>query len=586
MKKRFLTVALIMALMLIFASCDDINKDESSSGAQSETVSQTEIGSHDGMSSTDASSQTNVSSEDDQPSPYDENGKLISLYDIRQNNEKYDETDSLSSYLKYWTQDGVKEMLRYSVNSDLWYHGEYSKLYPLIGREFTVMNLQVMQQSTTIWENISLLFENGISFPSDVIIIEQMGPTGYPEPFICEDIVTLHCENENDLLDHINSLREHYYSVFRTPEYRFTIQEPTAPKYENENSEDYDDEVEKIIEKLKIILTEKDLVEDCVVYIKDFLSFDEECSDGFLAYEVFTDVFVDSKEGVYKTKYNAIYEQNLKEYSEIGDFIGFDKIESDADMYYYDRVRSTTLLCYCDFEIFADDEENLYAVNDVEHGDTVLSLMSNGTYYVSGLTESAGEKLVIPSEYHGTPVTGIDGFAVSERESIKEIYIPESITYISDWAFNDCPNVKKVVIDSSNPRYKSVGNCIIDTYWKTVVSIFNNGVIPSDGTVTKIGYGAFYGSCGSGDIDEVDIPKEIRMIGNPAYSGWMKIKKINYSGTVDDWKSIHIFYDEYDVYSECTLVQPIGIWTTVHCTDGDLYLRDIIPVIDIPITDR
>ena len=90
---------------------------------------------------------------------------------------------------------------------------------------------------------------------------------------------------------------------------------------------------------------------------------------------------------------------------------------------------------------YIDEQGVIYALN--EDGET---------YMVKGHTENLVPKVVIPETLHGKAVTVIDGQwwsgAFTGSSQLEEVVVSNSVTYIKDGAFNDCPNLKKVYIGS------------------------------------------------------------------------------------------------------------------------------------------
>lgn len=134
-----------------------------------------------------------------------------------------------------------------------------------------------------------------------------------------------------------------------------------------------------------------------------------------------------------------------------------------------------------------------------------------------------------------------------KNTSKTEYIIPDTVTRISDRAFAGCDNIQSLVIGSGvveignifstgelsmfggagdslenitvnvgNKKYHSSGNCVIDTESKTLVIGCKNSVIPTDGSVTIIGKGAF---AGCSRLTSIKIPKNIVSIGSYAFHG-------------------------------------------------------------------
>ena len=166
----------------------------------------------------------------------------------------------------------------------------------------------------------------------------------------------------------------------------------------------------------------------------------------------------------------------------------------------------------------------------------------------------------------------IESLAFSDCTSLKSILIPANVTYIGDWAFRGCTSLSEIAIPDSvieigyhvfenctklrsayigaglthipemgygmgggmspnffagctklislsvseyNPNFHSTNNCMIETESKTLVIGCAGSIIPADGSVTRIGEGAFFDS----GLTTVTIPNSVTDIGRSAFSG-------------------------------------------------------------------
>ena len=106
------------------------------------------------------------------------------------------------------------------------------------------------------------------------------------------------------------------------------------------------------------------------------------------------------------------------------------------------------------------------------------------------------KNVVIPNE-----VVEIEEYAFRENpdkiSNMTSIFIPKSVKKIGTrytfggGSLSACPELESIVVDKENPVYHSQDNCLIETATKTLISGCNYSVIPNDGSVTKIGSGAF-----------------------------------------------------------------------------------------------
>ena len=227
------------------------------------------------------------------------------------------------------------------------------------------------------------------------------------------------------------------------------------------------------------------------------------------------------------------------------------------------------------------------------------TLNSDGKSYSvcpAGLPDVIKE-LVIPGEYKGLPVTKIKGkfledssietIIISEGiqeiligfdycRDIKNIYIPASVIYITDGAFNCRATmgghgfiksnvIEKIVVAEGNRYYYVDGNCLIEKNSEKIVLGCNSSVIPNDGSVKSIGYAAF-ANCHS--IETVVLPKSIIELEYAAFNNCDNLKRVYItSSALKDQKIVnfdpegvlgygseHIFYvpdaDSLEIYSK------------------------------------
>ena len=137
------------------------------------------------------------------------------------------------------------------------------------------------------------------------------------------------------------------------------------------------------------------------------------------------------------------------------------------------------------------------------------------------------------------------------------VTIPASVTTLYSNSFASINDVESIVVDSGNTVYHSDGNCIIQTATKTLITGYNNSVIPNNGSVTKIGADAFIGRA----FTSVTIPTSITAIGDCAFQGCENLTVINFEGTIAQWNSINL-HEDWHGYD--------GDGYPIHCTDGDI----------------
>lgn len=180
------------------------------------------------------------------------------------------------------------------------------------------------------------------------------------------------------------------------------------------------------------------------------------------------------------------------------------------------------------------------------------SVVTIGEYAFWGCTSL---KNVIISE--GVKNIGESAFLGCALESI---FIPKSLTNIAldglmGFAFmGSSDDLTSIIVHEGNPVYYSEGNCLIERETKTLLLGCNTSVIPKD--VASIGVHAFYHL----DMTNITIPAGVHNISYGAFGACFNLTDINYSGTMEEWKTISL--DE-------SWISGVPA-TVVHCSDGDV----------------
>ena len=235
-----------------------------------------------------------------------------------------------------------------------------------------------------------------------------------------------------------------------------------------------------------------------------------------------------------------------------------------------------TVICIDD-EVFLGRSD----ITSIIMPDTVTNIGEGSFSGCSGITN-----INIPDA-----VTDITAYAFSFCTSLESITLPESLTYLGyyafsycpeitsinigagviyfgNYAFSFCPKLESISVDSANTTYHSTSNCIIKTATKTLMLGCKSSSIPSDGSVTVIGEGAFAGcseltsisipegitSIGENaffdcqGLESITIPSSVKSIGIGAFSDCPSLAKIYYEGSAEEWDSI-VKGDGWDLYA-------------------------------------
>lgn len=155
----------------------------------------------------------------------------------------------------------------------------------------------------------------------------------------------------------------------------------------------------------------------------------------------------------------------------------------------------------------------------------------------------------------GVEIVDHDAFWMCEK--LTAIRIPYTVKSINASAFNYCSALESVTVDEANTKYKSDGNCVIESNSKVVFGC-KTSVIPA--YVTGIGEFAFRGLL---TLTDIRIPDNIVIIDGWAFSGCSNLLSVEISSEL---KNIGEF-----AFYECKNLKDITIPSKVESIDTNAF---------------
>ena len=205
-----------------------------------------------------------------------------------------------------------------------------------------------------------------------------------------------------------------------------------------------------------------------------------------------------------------------------------------------------------------------------EHiGELTSLLMQAGIHPLEGMTEiptyflCGQEGIKSFSIPMGITKIGVDAF---EHTGLESITIPNSVKVIEEFAFVSCENLKTVelpigvelhggVFSSSglesielrDVKLRGRGTVINCKQLKSAVVKGDTPVIPD------------YTFEGCFNLTHIELPEALKQIGYNSFRGCSKLRKIDFAGTMDQWKNISIDNRNTKLFS-----------CKITCSDGTL----------------
>ena len=225
----------------------------------------------------------------------------------------------------------------------------------------------------------------------------------------------------------------------------------------------------------------------------------------------------------------------------------------------------------------------------VESGNTMYDSREN----CNAIIETASNTLIAGCQSTIIPnsVTSIGDYAFEDCSSLTSLTIPNSVTSIGSSAFSRCSSLTSIVVESGNTVYDSRENCnaIIETATNTLIAGCQSTTLPN--SVTSIGDYAFY-ECSS--LTSITIGNSVTSIGGGAFENCSSLADIYCYATTPPVCYVSSDYGSFiGVSKHCYIHVPAGTIRDYQMADGwsDFYhfyeiseLPDGAPIDQVGVT--
>ena len=163
--------------------------------------------------------------------------------------------------------------------------------------------------------------------------------------------------------------------------------------------------------------------------------------------------------------------------------------------------------------------------------------------------------------------------AFLECRNLKSFSIHSNVRSIGENPFRGCDSLVELTVDINNSAYLGEGNCIVEKESKTLIAGCSETVIPTNGSVIKIGSYAFNNCC---NLRRISIPDSVIWIGEFAFNVCQSLSNIEISGNSSLEKI------EKGAFEGCILLDEINFPTTLTYIGDKAFLYTGVVNVKIP----
>lgn len=146
---------------------------------------------------------------------------------------------------------------------------------------------------------------------------------------------------------------------------------------------------------------------------------------------------------------------------------------------------------------------------------------------ISGYTFYGCDKITSVSIPDG--VTEIGECAFYGCQGLSEMNVSAAVTSIGEGAFSECYGLEVINVADGNTRYANIEGNLVERDTKMLLRGFDEGKIPSDGSVTSIGSYAF---AGCKNLKAVVIPEAVTFISPSVFENCIELQKVTLPNSI------------------------------------------------------